>query len=98
MYTQPVKYVAFLGGVNVGGKSTIPMSALKSALEKAGFKSVSTVLTSGNVICESLDTNPDTVTRTIENLIRKQWQRDIMVFVRTLAEIRKMDLDRPFKG
>jgi uncharacterized protein (DUF1697 family) len=45
-----VKYAVLLRGVNVGGKSKLAMSDLRSALEAAGFDEVSTYLQSGNAV------------------------------------------------
>lgn len=46
------KYVAFLRGINVGGR-IIKMVDLKSCLDKLGFTNVSTLLQSGNVLFQS---------------------------------------------
>jgi uncharacterized protein (DUF1697 family) len=46
------KYVAFLRGINVGGR-IIKMADLRICLEKAGFGDVKTILQTGNVIFES---------------------------------------------
>ena len=48
-----MSYAALLRAVNVGGKNTVPMAALRETLEKAGFTRVQTLLQSGNV---ALDT------------------------------------------
>ena len=91
-------YVAFLRGINVGGKSLIKMLDLKKTLTSAGFKNVKTILASGNVLFESDERNPDKLTEKIEALLKRKWKREIMVFVRTIDELRKMDALRPFKG
>ena len=46
------RYVAFLRGVNVGGR-TIRMADLRACLEKAGLNDVVTLLQSGNVVFAS---------------------------------------------
>jgi uncharacterized protein (DUF1697 family) len=43
-------YVAFLRGVNVGGKSIVSMAAIKAALVDIGLSDVRTYINSGNVI------------------------------------------------
>lgn len=45
-------YVAFLRGVNVGGR-TIPMADVRACVEELGFGDVRTVLQSGNVVFTS---------------------------------------------
>lgn len=47
------KYVAFLRGINVGGKSKVPMSELKKLFDELGFQNVRTYINSGNVIFEA---------------------------------------------
>lgn len=44
------KYIAFLRGVNVGGKNKVSMPVLKNILEQGGFHSVITYINSGNII------------------------------------------------
>lgn len=46
-------YVVFIRGVNVGGKSRVPMAELKRHLEELGFANVSTYIQSGNVLLRS---------------------------------------------
>jgi uncharacterized protein (DUF1697 family) len=46
------RYVAFLRGINVGGRS-IPMAELRACFEELGFADVLTVLQSGNVVFTS---------------------------------------------
>lgn len=93
-----MQYVAFLRGINVGGNVLIKMNDLKAAFEAAGFKNVQTVLTSGNVLFESENRDPDVVTLKIESFLKKKWKKDISVFVRTVDELQKMVATRPFKG
>jgi uncharacterized protein (DUF1697 family) len=46
-------YAVLLRGINVGGKNTVPMAALKACLEEAGLEDVATYIQSGNVILRS---------------------------------------------
>src|SRR6266699_301993 len=43
-------YVAFLRGINVGGKAIVSMAAIKEALVDLGLSDVRTYINSGNVI------------------------------------------------
>lgn len=47
------RYVVLLRGVNVGGRTTMPMSSLRAACEAAGCTEVSTYIQSGNVVLTS---------------------------------------------
>ena len=47
------EYVILLRGVNVGGKSRVPMAELRDALSNYGYENVSTYINSGNVLLSS---------------------------------------------
>jgi uncharacterized protein (DUF1697 family) len=49
----PVRYVALLRGINVGGKALIRMAELKACVEGLGMERVSTYIASGNVLFEA---------------------------------------------
>lgn len=63
------RYVAFLRGVNVGGKNTIPMKELKKRFEELGFKEVKTYLNSGNALFSSSD-SAERCTDKVESMMR----------------------------
>jgi uncharacterized protein (DUF1697 family) len=44
------KRIAFIRGINVGGRSTVPMAELREALTTDGFEEVRTYIQSGNVV------------------------------------------------
>lgn len=48
------RFVALLRAVNLGGATSIPMDALRTMVESLGFRRVSTLLRSGNVIFEAI--------------------------------------------
>ncbi|MFO0703601.1 MAG: DUF1697 domain-containing protein [Patescibacteria group bacterium] len=48
-----MKYVAFLRGINVGGKGKVSMSDLKIVFEKLSFQNVVTYINSGNVVFDT---------------------------------------------
>ena len=50
--------VALLRGVNVGGRTMIPMPSLKASLEDLGHEDVVTYIQSGNVVFESRVKDP----------------------------------------
>ncbi len=62
-------YVAFLRGINVGGKHKVPMADLRSLLEKQGYRKVKTVLNSGNVVFEAEPLNLAEAALHIGNLL-----------------------------
>lgn len=48
-----MRYAALLRGVNVGGRTAVPMAALKAELERLGLSDVRTHLNSGNALFTS---------------------------------------------
>jgi len=93
------KYVAFLRGINVGGNVLIKMAELQKTFESAGFRNVKTLIASGNVIFETTKKEPDTkLTQNIQAALKKRFNRDIGVMVRSIQEIQKIAETNPFKG
>jgi uncharacterized protein (DUF1697 family) len=88
------KYVAFLRGVNVGGR-IVKMAELKTSFEKAGFKNVSTLLQSGNVVFESDKKEPALKTQ-IEELLTKTFNYPAKVQVVSLDNLKKIVAANPF--
>ena len=93
-----MKYVAFLRGINVGGKNKIKMETLREILTAQGFQNVETYINSGNVIFEAAKTNDKKLAANIEAAIEKEFSLKIKVMVRTIDEIEKIVADNPFAG
>lgn len=55
------RYIAFLRGINVGGKNKIPMACLKTVFEELGSADVKTCLNSGNVIFSRDENNEEDI-------------------------------------
>lgn len=75
-------YLALLRGVNVGGKSKVPMADLREALGRAGFDNVRTYIQSGNVFVDSSETDVHTIADKIARTIADCFavQTDVVVF------------------
>ncbi len=67
------KYLAFLRGINVGGKNKVPMSDLKIAFESLGFQNVLPYINSGNVIFDA-DETKDKVSKQINAALVKSFK------------------------
>ncbi|HSX32452.1 MAG TPA: DUF1697 domain-containing protein [Candidatus Saccharimonadales bacterium] len=80
-------YVAFLRGINVGGKSKVPMAQLKACFEDMGFSNVRTYINSGNVIFTAADTNSRALEAVIEPALEKAFSFPITVVVRSMSEM-----------
>lgn len=93
-----MKYVAFLRGINVGGKNKINMETLRAILTAQGFRNVKTYINSGNVIFETAKTNDKKLAEQIEKAIEQKFVLQIKVMVRTIAEIEEIIKNNPFDG
>jgi uncharacterized protein (DUF1697 family) len=80
------EYLAFLRGINVGGKTLIKMANLKIALEDAGFHDVRTYIQSGNVFVSTSERSRTKVADTITSTIRDCFALEVPSVVFTKAE------------
>src|SRR5258708_27450266 len=83
-------YVAFLRGVNVGGKSIVAMAAIKEALVALGLTDVRTYINSGNVIFSTRASDAQRLTARIEKALEQRTGSAIKVLVmdhKTLGKI-----------
>lgn len=81
------QYIAFLRGINISGKNTVPMAALKTAWEEAGFREVSTYLNSGNIRFSSEVESVDTIKATAEAILLSRFGLTIPVYILRRAEL-----------
>lgn len=93
----PIIYVAFLRGVNVGGKM-VKMELWRKTLEEMGFSQVKTLLNSGNVVFESSEANVKAIKQKIEKELKETFGFPIAVTIRTKPEIDSLIATDPFKG
>ncbi len=93
-----MKYVAFLRGINVGGKNKIKMETLREVCAALGFQNVKTYINSGNVIFETAKTNNAKLAVKIEAAIEKEFNLKIKTLVRTIDEIKNIVQNNPFAG
>lgn len=83
-------YLVLLRGINVGGKNKVPMAALRTVLEDAGFSNVATYIASGNVFLDS-DRTAAKVASIIEAALPKSFQLDAELI--RVAVLSKDDLE-----
>lgn len=91
-----VKYVAFLRGINVGGKKLIKMEALRKTFESLGFKNVRTYIQSGNVIFEA-GKRESTLTLEVEKKLLRALGHEVAVILTTLPDLARVVKQDPFK-
>jgi len=80
-------YIAFLRGINVGGKNTVAMKLLKEVFEKSGMKSVSTYINTGNVIFQNDNLGKDDIEEALEKAIAVTFGFSIKIFLKTKHEL-----------
>ncbi|MDB6024517.1 MAG: hypothetical protein JWM68_740 [Verrucomicrobiales bacterium] len=79
----------------VGGKTQLPVQALRAKLTEAGFENVATYINSGNAIVRS-SLNRKKVLATIVELCRTQFDFDKAIFAVPLAEWDDLIARNPF--
>ena len=90
------RYVAFLRGINVGGKKVVLMEELNGIFSKAGFTGVKTLIQSGNVIFNVPADEVDGLKQRVEDILLKGLGFSVEVFLLPFAEIPLMLDARPF--
>ena len=93
-----MKYIAFLRGINVGGKNKIKMETLREVCASIGFENVKTYINSGNIIFETRKTDDKKLAAKIEKAIENEFGLKIKVIVRTIDEIKNIVENNPFAG
>jgi len=89
------KLFAFLRAINVGGH-VVKMDQLRDFFIALGFVNVETFIASGNVIFESRSKNPAALQRKIEDYLAKSVGYEVATFVRTFAELERINNYQPF--
>jgi len=92
-----VRYVSLLRGINVGGQKKISMAQLKELYEDLGFSGVMTYVQSGNVVFSDTSANVPNIKSRIEREIKRSFGMDVLIFIRTQAELKKLTDNSPFK-
>lgn len=80
------RYIAFLRGINVGGKSLIRMADLAEALSASSLKEVKTYIQSGNVLFSSAETDKHKLGLQVSQTIQKRLKHDVDVAVFSASE------------
>jgi uncharacterized protein (DUF1697 family) len=90
------KYAVLLRGVNVGGRSMLPMADLRRVLESLGHTDVSTHLQSGNAVITSDDEDTERLAKQIGKALTEERGAETRALVRTGAELAAVIADNPF--
>ena len=90
------RFAAFLRGVNLGSRRKASSAQLGSCFEGIGFEDVQTFRTSGNVVFDAGRASREQLTGKIEKALAEALGYDVVVFVRTAAEIEAIAAHQPF--
>ncbi len=91
-------YIALLRGINVGGKNKIKMANLRLLLEENGFKNVQTYIQSGNIVFNTSEENKRELENIIAEIIKKNYDFEVPVVVKTGEEIQSILTNNPYKN
>ena len=89
-------WIAILRGINVSGARKLPMKELKELFETLTCTNVRTYIQSGNVVFESVKLDVGTFGKKVEAAIKKRYDYDVPVIVRSLEELRKAVAANPY--
>lgn len=81
---SPVTFIALLRGINVGGRTRIPMADLRAVCTGLGWRDVQTYIQSGNVIFNAEGDAPALET-ILEQALERRFGMRIPVMVRSAA-------------
>jgi len=93
---ETIRYVAFLRGINVGGKKIVKMDDLNRIFNDAGFTGVRTLIQSGNVIFSSTVDDIPALRTEVEDLLLKGLVFSVMVILTRFSDILSMLEINPF--
>jgi len=83
-------YVAFLRGINVGGKGIVSMAAIKEALVDIGLPDVRTYINSGNVIFSTRASDTQKLGARVEKALETRTGMPIKVLVMDHKGLKKL--------
>ena len=89
-------WVCLLRAVNVGGRNKVPMGELRVDLADEGFEGVQTYLQSGNVVLRSEITDPQQISRSVSEVIAREYSVRTPVIVRSAEQMQAIVSWNPF--
>jgi uncharacterized protein (DUF1697 family) len=89
-------YIALFRGINVSGKSSLPMKELVTLLEDLGVRNIKTYIQSGNAIFQSAEENISQLSNKISIAVKQRYGFMPHVLILELAELEKAIAENPF--
>ena len=93
-----VMRIAFLRGINVGGKNRLPMKDLVAMFAEAGCDNVRSYIQSGNVLFTASPSLATGIPVLITAQITERFGFRVPVMVRTAEQLRGVLLNNPFRA
>lgn len=90
-------YAALLRGINLGARNKVAMGDLRALVAGLGCEDVATYVQSGNVVFKS-STPRAQLHAALEGQIRRALGLELVVVLRTKAELAKLVAGNPFSG
>ncbi|MGE0450954.1 MAG: DUF1697 domain-containing protein [Vicinamibacterales bacterium] len=91
-----MRFVALLRGVNVGGRTSLPMKRLQQLFSDLGLDRPRTLLQSGNVVFEASGSTPAALEALLDREIRSRLSFETDFFVRSAIEWDRIVDGNPF--
>lgn len=92
-----MRLVAFLRGINVGGR-IVKKEKLKEVFTSLDFQNVSTYRQSGNVVFETNKANAAEIESEIEKKLYETLEYKVTVFIRSMCQLKSILESKPFKN
>ena len=90
------RYIAFLRGINVGGR-VVKMERLRQLFAELGFANVRSYINSGNIFFDTSEKDRQLLTGMIEPHLYSALGYEVPVFLRTVDEVQAILAQNPFK-
>ena len=92
------KYVAFLRGINVGGKNIVKKEMLQEAFASLGYQHVSVWKQSGNIIFETDNADLEQIKIPIQKKLHSLLVNNVGVILRSLSYLEELVERNPFRN
>jgi uncharacterized protein (DUF1697 family) len=89
-------YIAILRGINVSGSKKLPMAELRDLLSNLNLSNVKTYIQSGNAVFTSNEKGQKKLENQISEAIKKKYDYDVPVLVKTIEQWKKAMANNPF--
>lgn len=89
-------YIAFLRGINVGGKNSLPMKQLVAILQGVGARNVKTYIQSGNAVFQSAEKDLAQLAKNLAAEIKQRHGFEPYIHILTFEAIKQAIAQNPF--